>query len=105
MNQYPEFQHYLAQQQQTNQLPYTQSAIAKPEQSAITTEAAIAPSLGQLDTVALVQYGGITAAIILSLAVFILALAEYNKSFVPGMLQKPDEKTKSAFLRKAKRKK
>ena len=92
----------IEQQPQANQLPYTQSAIAKPEQSATTTETVITPPLGQLDTVALVQYGGITAAIILSLAVFILALAEYTKVFVPVMLQKPDDKTKTAFRRKAK---
>ena len=102
MNQYPEIQQYLTQQQQANQLPYTQIAIAKPEQSATTTETVITPPLGQINTVALVQYGGITAAIILSLAVFILALAEYTKVFVPVMLQKPDDKTKTAFRRKAK---
>ena len=92
----------IEQQSQANQLPYTQTAIAKPEQSATKTEAVITPPLEQLDTVALVQYGGITAAIILSLAVFILALAEYTKVFVPVMLQKPDDKTKPAFPRKAK---
>jgi hypothetical protein len=92
----------IEQQPQANQLPYTQTASAKPEQSATKTEAVITPPLEQLDTVALVQYGGITAAIILSLAVFILALAEYTKVFVPVMLQKPDDKTKPAFRRKAK---
>lgn len=92
----------IEQQPQANQLPYTQTAIAKPEQHIRTTEAVITPPLGQIDTVALVQYGGITAAIILSLAVFILALAEYTKVFVPVMLQKPDDKNKTAFRRKAK---
>jgi hypothetical protein len=92
----------IEQQPQGNQLQYSQSAIAKPEQSATKTEAVITPPLGQIDTVALVQYGGITAAIILSLAVFILALAEYTKVFVPVMVQKPDDKTKTAFRRKAK---
>jgi hypothetical protein len=104
MNQYPEIKQYLEQQQQGNQLQHSQSAIAKPEQHIRTTEAVITPPLGKIDTVALVQYGGITAAIILSLAVFILALAEYTKVFVPVMLQKPDEKTKPAFRRKAKSK-
>lgn len=99
MNQHPEIQQHLAQQQPANQLPYTQSAIAKPEQSATTTEAVITPPLGQIDTVALVQYGGITAAIILAIAVLILALAEYTKVFVPVMLQKPDDKTKPTFHR------
>jgi hypothetical protein len=103
MPQSPETQPYV-QPQQANLLQHSQSAIAKPEQSATTTEAVITPPLGQIDTVALVQYGGITAAIILSLAVFILALAEYTKVFVPVMLQKPDDKTKTAFRRKAKSK-
>ena len=101
----PKIQQYLAQQQQTNQLPYTQSAIAKPEQSATTTEAVITPPLGQIDTVALVQYGGITTAIILSIAVLILSLAEYNKVFVPVMLHKADEKTKPQSRRKLQSKK
>ncbi len=105
MNQHPEIQQYLAQQQPANQLPYTQSAIAKPEQSANTTEAVITPPLGQIDTVALVQYGGITTAIILSIAVLILSLAEYNKVFVPVMLHKADEKTKPQSRRKLQSKK
>ena len=105
MNQHSEIQQHLAQQQQTNQLPYTQSAIAKPEQSANTTEAVITPPLGQIDTVALVQYGGITTAIILSIAVLILSLAEYNKVFVPVMLHKADEKTKPQSRRKLQSKK
>ncbi len=99
MNQYPEIQQYFAQQPQANQLPYTQTAIAKPEQSTTTTETVITPPLGQIDTVALVQYGGITAAIILAIAVLILALAEYTKVFVPVMLQKPDDKPKPTFHR------
>jgi hypothetical protein len=99
MNTSPKFQPYVPRQQQANQLPHTQIAIAKPEQSATTTETVITPPLGQLDTVALVQYGGITAAIILAIAVLILALAEYTKVFVPVMLQKPDDKTKPTFHR------
>jgi hypothetical protein len=99
MNTSPEFQAYVAQQPQASQLPHTQIAIAKPEQSATTTETVITPPFAQLDTVALVQYGGITAAIILSIAVLILALAEYTKVFVPVMLQKPDDKTKPTFHR------
>ncbi len=89
----------IEQQPQANQLPYTQTASAKPEQSATKTEAVITPPLEQIDTVALVQYGGITAAIILAIAVLILALAEYTKVFVPVMLQKPDDKTKPTFHR------
>jgi hypothetical protein len=94
----------LRQQPQAIELQHSQTAQAKPEQHIRTTEAVITPPLAQIDTVALVQYGGITAAIILSLSVFILALAEYTKVFVPVMLQKPDEKTKPAFRRKAKSK-
>jgi hypothetical protein len=96
----PEFQLYVAQQPQASQLPHTKIAIANPEQPLSTTETGIAPPLGQLNTVALVQYGGISVAIILSIAVFILALAEYNKSFLPVILQKPDEKTKPQFSKK-----
>ena len=93
MNTSPGIQQYLAQQPQANQsqLQYSQTAIANPEQSASTTEAVTIPSIGQLDTVALVQYGGIAVAIILAFAVFMLALAEYNKVFIPVMLQKRDE--------------
>ena len=104
MNQHLEIQQHLAQQQQANQLTYTQSAVAKPEQPAITTETVIAPPLGQIDTVALVQYGGITTAIILSIAILILSLAEYNNVFVAVMLHKVEEKTKPQLRRKAKSK-
>jgi hypothetical protein len=81
-----------AQLNQANLLQSSQTALAKPEERVGTTEAIIPPPLGQINTVALVQYGGITAAIILAIAVLILALAEYNKVFVPVMLQKPDQK-------------
>ncbi len=81
-----------AQLNQANLLQSSQTALANPEQSVNKTEAIIPPPLGQINTVALVQYGGITAAIILAIAVLILALAEYNKVFVPVMLQKPDQK-------------
>jgi hypothetical protein len=81
MNTSPEFQPYVAPQPQASQLSHTQIAIAKPEQSVGTTQPVITPPLGQLDTVALVQYGGIAVAIILSIAVLILALSEYNKGF------------------------
>ncbi len=81
-----------AQLNQANLLQSSQTALANPEQSVNKTEAIIPPLLGQINTVALVQYGGITAAIILAIAVLILALAEYNKVFVPVMLQKPDQK-------------
>jgi hypothetical protein len=89
MNQYPQ---YLEKPQQANQLIHNQIA-PNLRQTAVATEATIAPPLGQLDTVALVQTGGITAAIILSIAVLILALAEYNKVFVLMMPQKRDNKT------------
>lgn len=90
MTQYRD-QQLLRQQPQVVELPHSQTAIAQSNQPITTTESVTTPSLGQLDTVALVQYGGITTAIILSIAVLILALAEYNKVFV--MLQKSDQKT------------
>lgn len=89
----PEFQLYVAQQPQASQLPHTKIAIANPEQPLSTTETGIAPPLGQLNTVALVQYGGISVAVILSIAILILALAEYTKVLIPVMLQKRDENT------------
>ncbi|MGI2902101.1 hypothetical protein [Tolypothrix sp. VBCCA 56010] len=84
----------IQQQQQTNQLLRCQTTIAKPEKLVCTTEKAITSPLEQLDTVVLVQYGGLPSAIILAIAFLILALAEYNKVFVPVMLQKRDIKTK-----------
>ncbi|MBD1805455.1 hypothetical protein H6F98_08340 [Microcoleus sp. FACHB-SPT15] len=81
-----------AQQPQANQLQYNPTAIANPEQSIGTASVVTTPSLGQLDTVALVQYGGIAVAIILAFAIFMLALAEYNKVFMPVILQKRDGK-------------
>ena len=90
---------FHTQLNQENLLQSSQTALANPEQSVGKTEAVIPPPLGQIDTVALVQYGGITTAIILSIAVLILALAEYTKVFVPVMLQKPDDETKSTFHR------
>lgn len=94
MNQYPQIQQPHAQQQPGNQLSHNQPVAVKPEQSVSTTETAIAPSFGQIDTVALVKTGGITSAIILSIALLILALAEYNKVFLPVMLQKRNERNK-----------
>lgn len=91
MNQHTEFQQYLVQQQQAYQLQHNQTAVVKQEQLVGTTEAVTTPRLGQLDTVALVQSGGIAAAIILCIAVLILALTEYNKVFVLMMLQKRDK--------------
>jgi hypothetical protein len=72
----------IEQQPQAKQLLYCQPAEGKPEQLVCTTEAALASPLEQLDTVTLVKTGGIPAAIILCIAVLILALAEYNKSFL-----------------------
>lgn len=83
----------IQEQEKTNQLLRCQTT-AKPEKLVCTTEKAITSPLKQLDTVALVQYGGLPAAIILAIAFLILALAEYNKIFVPVMLQKRDIKTK-----------
>lgn len=82
MTQYSESQQHLAQQQQTNQIQPNQTAIA---------ETAFAPSLGQADIPTLVETGGIPAAIILCLAIFLWVLAEYNKVFLLA-IQKPDEK-------------
>lgn len=39
--------------------------------------------LTQINPTTLVQYGGITTAVILAIALLILALAEYNKVFFP----------------------
>ena len=89
----------IEQQQQAKQLLHCQPAQAKSEQLVCTTEAVIASPLEQLDTVTLVKTGGIPAAIILSIAVLILALAEYNKSFLPGMLQQRDDQSQSPLRR------
>lgn len=67
-------------------------APAKPKEFICTTEAATSAQLPLLEPNALLEKGGITAAIILSIAFLILALAEYNKVFVPVMLQKLEEK-------------
>jgi hypothetical protein len=92
MPQLPEIQQHFAPQQQANQLLHCQTTQAKPEQLVCTTKAATPTLLPQLDPATLMQYGGITAAIILSIAFLVLSLAEYNKVFVPVMLQKPDNK-------------
>ncbi len=89
----------IEQQQQAKQLLHCQPAQGKPEQLVCTTEAAIAPPLEQLDTLTLVKVGGIPAAIILCITVLILALAEYNKTFVPGKPQQQDEKTQRPLRR------
>ncbi len=91
-NQYPEIQQPLAQPQQANQLQPSKTVAAMSEQPVSTTQTIITPPLGQIDTVALVQYGGVTTAIILSISVLILSLAEFTKVLVPVMLQKPEEK-------------
>jgi hypothetical protein len=94
MNTSLENQQPQTQQPQPNQLHYNQTSIANLEQSVGTASVVTTPSLGQLDTVALVQYGGIAVAIILAFAIFMLALAEYNKVFMPVILQKRDGKNR-----------
>lgn len=89
--QHPESLTYLAQQQPVNQLSPSQPGSVKPEQPVSTTETAIAPLFGQLDTATLVQYGGIPVATILSISILILALAELIKVLLPVMLQKTDK--------------
>jgi hypothetical protein len=79
---------------QEYQLLQNQTEVAKPEQFVGTTEALNPTLIPQLDPVTLMQYGGITVAIIRSIAFLILALAEYNKVLLPVMLQKRDEKNK-----------
>jgi hypothetical protein len=90
MNQYPESQQPF--EQQGNQLLHCQSAIAKPDQLVCTTESITSSLIPQFEPATLVKYGGVTVAVILSIAILILTLAEYNKIFVLVMLQKPEEK-------------
>ena len=53
----------------------------QPQTNAIET---LTPTpLTQINPVTLIQYGGITTAVILAIALLILALAEYNKVFFP----------------------
>ncbi|MFB8792045.1 MAG: hypothetical protein U7123_25160 [Potamolinea sp.] len=80
------------QQQPANHLLRCQTALSRPDQLVCTTEATVSNLLPQLEPATLVEYGGITTAIILSLSIFIHALAEYNKVFIPVMLQKSDKK-------------
>lgn len=89
--QHPEPLTYLAQQQPVNQLSPNQPVSVMPEQPVNTTETAIAPLFGQLDTATLVQYGGIPVATILSISILILALAELIKVLLPVMLEKTDK--------------
>lgn len=53
----------------------------KPQANAI--ETVTSTPLTQINPTTLVQYGGITTAVILAIALLILALAEYNKVFFP----------------------
>ena len=92
MNQSAKIYQASAQQLPANQLLRCEIAAAKPQQFICTTEAVTSAQLPLLDPNALLEVGGSTAAIILSIAFLILALAEYNKVFVPVMLQKVEEK-------------
>ncbi|MFB2976949.1 hypothetical protein [Microseira sp. BLCC-F43] len=92
MNQSPKIYQASAQQLPANQLLRCEIAAAKPQQLICTTEAVTSAQLPLLDPNTLLEVGGSTTAIILSIAFLILALAEYNKVFVPVMLQKVEEK-------------
>lgn len=81
-----------AQQSPADRLLRCEITAANPQQFICTTEAVTSAQLPLLQPDALLEKGGITAAIILSIAFLILALAEYNKVFVPVMLQKLEEK-------------
>ncbi|MFP5269512.1 hypothetical protein [Coleofasciculus sp.] len=54
-----------------------------PEPQANAIEAVTPTPLTQINPTTLVEYGGITTAVILAIALLILALAEYNKVFFP----------------------
>ncbi|MBD2043161.1 hypothetical protein [Microcoleus sp. FACHB-672] len=77
-------------QAQSSMLPYSQTSLAKTEKSVATTEAAMLAPLPQFNLATLLQYGGVTSATILSLSIFVLAMAELLKVFVPA-LQKQDQ--------------
>lgn len=78
---------------QTQQNPEQQSAIS-PEPQTNVIETTVTP-LTQINPTTLVQYGGITTAVILAIALLILALAEYNKVFLPVMIHHSQDKSKS----------
>ncbi len=94
MPQSAEFQP-LAQQQPANQFLQRPSAIAKSDQPVYKVESATSTLLPLIDPTTLVQYGGVTVAVILSITCLILALAEYNKVFLPVMLGKSGKKPHS----------
>ncbi len=91
-NHYPESQEYLTQEKpdcmlasDRSAMPMAGVAIANPQHSTTKTETAIiATPIGQLDTAALLDTGGKSAAIILCLAVFVFALSKYNESLLRG---------------------
>lgn len=87
-----ESQQSSEQQQPANNVLRCKTTLAQPDQFICTTEATVSNLLPQLEPATLVEYGGITAAIILSLSIFVYALAEYNKVFIPVMLQKQNNK-------------
>jgi len=81
-----------------NPNPETQPNLAQqspilPEPQANAIEAVTPTPLSQINPTTLLQYGGITTAVILAIALLILALAEYNKVFLPVMLHKRQDKS------------
>ncbi|WP_446383058.1 hypothetical protein [Coleofasciculus sp. E2-BRE-01] len=63
-----------------NTNPQTQPNL-EPQPNAM--ETITSTPLTQINPTTLIQYGGITTAVILAIALLILALAEYNRVFFP----------------------
>ncbi|MBW4680520.1 MAG: hypothetical protein KME19_10425 [Microcoleus vaginatus WJT46-NPBG5] len=77
-------------QAQSYKFPDSQPSLVKTEKSIATTEAPMLAPLTQFDLATLLQYGGVTSATIFSLSIFVLAIAELLKVFVPA-LPKPNQ--------------
>jgi hypothetical protein len=76
-----------------NQLHYNQPALTT-EPTVETMEVVTPIPSIQFDPTILLPYGGVTVAVILSIAFLILVLAEYNKVFMAAILDRCNDKTR-----------
>lgn len=105
INQQPDTQQHLEQQQQENQLLNCQKAVGKPEQLICTIQPVTPTAPKPLDPSTFLQYTDALTTIIHGSTLLVVALTKFSKIFVPLIGQKPDEKRSPRVQRSAKRKK
>ncbi|HEY9636755.1 MAG TPA: hypothetical protein V6D14_25370 [Coleofasciculaceae cyanobacterium] len=87
------------QQQQENQLLHCQKAVGKPQQLICTIQPMTPTAPKPLDPSTFLQYADALSTIIHGSTLFVVALTQFSKVFVPWIGQKPDKKRNQRIRR------